>query len=95
MLRPSKSRKSSYLEVRLCEASRHGDHGGRERTGDADGGQELRDVRRQAERNRSIGVQVAGGVVDVEAEVGDIQLACVLEAGERGNKKVEATKQKT
>lgn len=68
------------LKVWLCEASSHGNHGGGERAGDPDGGQELGDVRRQAERDGPVGVQVACGVVDVEAEVGDVQLAGVLEA---------------
>lgn len=68
----------SYLEVRLREASSHGDHGGGERAGDPDGGQELGDVGRQAERNRAVSVQIARGVVDVEAEVGDVQLPRVL-----------------
>lgn len=72
---------TGYLEVWLCETSRHGDHGGGQRTGDSDGGQELRDVWRQAERNRTIGVQVACGVVDVEAEVGHVELPRVLKGG--------------
>lgn len=70
---------TSYLKVWLCEASCHSNHGGGEWAGDADGGQELWDVWRQAERNRTISVQVARGIVDVEAEVGDIQFSCVLQ----------------
>lgn len=69
---------TSYLKVGLRKTSRHSDHGSSERTGDANGGQELRDVRRQAERNGPIGVKVACGIVDVEAEVGDVQLPGVL-----------------
>lgn len=67
-----------YLEVGLCEASRHSNHGGGERTRDADGGQELGDVWGQAKRDGAVGVQVACGVVDVKAEVRDVQLARVL-----------------
>lgn len=72
-----------YLEVRLREASCHGNHGGGERARDADGGQELGDVRREAKGNRAIGVQVARGVVDVEAEIRDVQLACILKTVNR------------
>lgn len=68
----------SHLEVGLCEASSHGDHGGGEWPGDTDSGQELRDVRSQTEGNGPISVQVACGVVDIEAEVGDIQFPSVL-----------------
>lgn len=78
MLRYNYYEQTSYLKVWLRKASRHGDHGSGERAGDADSGQELRDVRRQAERNGPIGVKVARGVVDVEAEVGDVQLPGVL-----------------
>lgn len=70
---------TGYLKVWLCKAPSHGDHGGGERPGDADGGEELGDVGRQAEWNRTIGVQLSGGVVDVEAEVRDVELPCVLE----------------
>lgn len=69
----------SYLKVRLCKASRHRDHGGGERPRDANGGEELRDVWRQAKWNWPIGVQLSSGVVDVKAEVRDVQLPCVLE----------------
>lgn len=69
---------TSYLKVWLCETSRHGDHGGSKRTRDTDGGQELRDVWCQAEWNGTVSIQVACGVVDVKAEVGDIQLPRVL-----------------
>lgn len=69
----------SYLKVRLRKASCHRDHGGGERPRDANGGEELRDVWRQAKWNRPIGVQLTGGVVDVKAEIRDIQLPCVLE----------------
>lgn len=72
-----------YLEVRLCKASRHSNHGGRERPGDTDGGQELGDVWRQAERNGTVGVQVACSIVNVEPEVGDIQFSCVLKAEDK------------
>lgn len=71
--------KEIYLEVGLREAARHGDHGGSERARDADGGQELGDVRRQAEGNGAVGIQVTRGVVDVKAEVGDIEFPGVLE----------------
>lgn len=71
-------KKTNYLKVGLCETSRHSDHGGGERAGDPDGGQELRDVWRQAEWNGSVSIQVACGVIYVEAEVRHIQLACVL-----------------
>lgn len=71
---------TSYLKVWLCKASCHSDHRGSEWTRDTDGGQELRNVRCQAERNRAIGIQIARGVVDVEAEVGDIQLPRVLKS---------------
>lgn len=76
-------KQTSYLKVWLCKASCHGNHGGSQRTGDADGGQELGDVWRQAERNGAISVQVACGVVDVEAEIGDVQLSCVLKTDNR------------
>lgn len=79
-----------HLKVWLCEASRHSDHGGGQWAGDADGGQELGDVWSQAERNGAVGIQVACCVVDIKAEVGDVQFSCVLEA-EDGNKKSEAT----
>lgn len=69
----------SYLKVWLRKASRHRDHGGGERPRDADGGEELGDVWRQAKWNRPVGVQLAAGVVDVKAEIRDVQLPCVLE----------------
>lgn len=68
----------THLEVGLSEAAGHGDHGGGERPRDADAGEELGDVWRQAEWHGPVGVQVARGVVDVEAEVGDVELARVL-----------------
>lgn len=71
---------TSYLKVWLCKAPCHGNHGSSEWTGDTDGGQELRDVWCQAEWNGAISVQVACGVIDVEAEVGDVQLSCVLKS---------------
>lgn len=74
-------RQTSYLEVGLRKTPCHGDHGGGQRTRDADGGQELWDVWRQAKRNRAIGVQVTRGVVDVEAEVGHVELPSVLKGG--------------
>ena len=71
-----------HLKVGLREAARHGDHGGGERARHADGGQELGDVGRQPEGHGPVGVQVARGVVDVEAEVGDVELPRVLEGEE-------------
>ncbi len=82
---------TSYLKVWLCEASCHGNHGGGEWAGDADGGEELRDVWRQAEGDRTISIQVACGVVDVEAEVGDVQLSCVLKNENRVKVKVQVS----
>lgn len=75
----------NYLKVWLCKASSHSDHGGGEWAGDTDGGQELGDVRRQAERNGAVGVQITCGIVDVEAEVRDVELPRVLKSEEREN----------
>ncbi len=72
------NQQTSYLKVWLRKASCHCDHGGSEWSRDANSGQELGDVWRQAERDGTISVQVACGVVNVEAEVGDVQLSCVL-----------------
>lgn len=84
----------SYLKVGLCKAPRHRDHGGSERPRDADGGEELRDVGRQPEWNWPVGIQFSGGVIDVEAEVRDVQLPRVLE-GMRAKIKSQVISQKT
>lgn len=73
----------THLEVGLGEAAGDGDHGRGQRAGDANGGQKLGDVGREAERDRAVGIQVPGGVVYVKAEVGHVQLAGVLKVGSR------------
>lgn len=67
-----------YLEVRLSKAARHCNHRSSEGSGHADGGQELRDVWGQPERNGPVGIQITGGIINIEAEVRDVELSCVL-----------------
>ena len=73
----------THLEVGLGEAAGDGNHGRGQGAGDADGGQKLRDVGCEAERDRAVGIQVPGGVVYVKAEVGHVQLARGLKVGGR------------
>lgn len=77
---PGRSREDAetHLEVGLCKAPCNSNHGGRQRARDPDGGQELRNVGREAERDWTVRVQVPSCIVYVESEVSHIQLACVL-----------------
>lgn len=67
-----------YLKVGLCKAASHSNHGSSEGARHTDGGQELRDVGGQAERNRPVGIQITSGIVYVKTEVRNIELPCVL-----------------
>lgn len=84
-LKRKKRKQTWHLKVWLCKAPSHSDHRGGEWARDADGGQELRDVWRQAEWNGAISIQVTCGVIDVEAEVRNVELSCVLKSEEEIN----------
>lgn len=46
----------AYLEVGLGEAASDSDHRGRQRAGDADGGQKFGNVGGEAKRDRPVGI---------------------------------------
>lgn len=83
----------AYLEVGLGEAPGHGDHGGRQRAGDADGGQEFGNVGGEAERDGAVGIQVSGCVVYIKPKVGHIQFASVLNTRRRQSQNSPSTMQ--
>jgi len=60
------------LEVWLCKAASHCNHGGGQRAGHPNGGEEFRDVWCEPEWHRAIGVQISCSIVDVEAEIGHV-----------------------
>lgn len=70
----------THLEVWLGEAPCNSDHGGSQRARDTDGGQKLRNVGCEAERDRAVGIQVPGCIIYIKPKVGDVQLAGVLQS---------------
>lgn len=62
----------TYFEVWLSKTTSHGNHGGCEGPGDPDGGEELRNVWGEPERDGSVGVEIPGSIVDVEPEIGHV-----------------------
>lgn len=69
---------ATHLEVGQHQAAGGRDGRSGQRPSDSVGRHKLDDVRRQPERHRPTGVQLAGRVVHVELEVGHVQHARVL-----------------